>query len=420
VIAFWVIAAALVTAAVLFVVPALVRRPGASSADTAAQNVALAQARLAELQADAAAGRLEPDQLEALRTELEENLASELATSARAAGRAAAQASPWPAVAVALALPALAGTFYLLLGNPRAIETPVAQSAPAGHPAGAGADPASIEQMAERLVAKLATEPDNAEGWFMLGNTYMALRRYEDAAKALSRARELVGDDARVLLRYADAKAMAAGGRLSGEPFEIVRSVLAREPENPTALWLAGMGYSEGGDDASALAAWEKLLPMLGDEPESANEVRALINTARQRLGKPPLAAAAAPAAAPATPAAAGPASLEVSVRLDPALASRLQADDTVFVYARALSGPPMPLAAVRRRAAELPLTVTLSDAQAMAPGLNLSSAREVRIGARVSHTGNAISQPGDLRGEVAPVKVDAGRVEVVISEVVR
>jgi len=420
VIGFWAIAALLVAAAVLFVVPPLVRRTRFAATDVAAQNVALARARLAELDADLHAGRLDKEQFDALRAELEETLATDLAAASSAPAANGQPPSVWPALVVALALPAFAGTIYLLLGNPGAIDAPTAAAMPAGHPGGAP-DAATVEQLLERLVARLDKDPDNAEGWYMLGNTYMALKRYPEAAKALARARDLTGGDARVTLRYADALAMSAGGRLAGEPFKIVLGVLEREPANPTALWLAGMGYAESGDDARAVEQWQKLLPLLSGEPDSVNEVRGLINAARTRMGQPPLEPAAAPAPAPETPAAsAAQVALTVNVRLDPALASRVRPDDTLFIYARAMSGPPMPLAAVRKRAADLPLSVTLSDAQAMAPGLNLSSVKEVRVGARISRSGNAITQPGDLRGEVAPVSTGAGSVDIVIVDEVR
>jgi cytochrome c-type biogenesis protein CcmH len=169
---------------------------------------------------------------------------------------------------------------------------------------------------------------------------------------------------------------------------------------------------------------------MLADQPESLAQLRSLINEARQQLaqaGEAPTTEAPSAGPAPAAPApapaqkATGGAALSVKVSLDPALRERLAPGDTVFVYARAVEGPPMPLAVVRRPATELPFTVTLDDSMAMVPAMSLSRFDSVRVSARVSHSGNAMPQSGDLRGEVSPVKVASSSViEIVINEIVQ
>jgi len=429
-IAFWLIAAVMVGAAVLVVAPALLRARSEGAIDRAQQNVAIARERLAELEEDRAAGRLANEEFEPLREELEAALASDLKAEARPAERGHGP-SPWPAMAVALLLPVLAGALYLSLGTPGAIDGASIADAGRGigHPSvGGNGEPASVEEMVARLQARLKEQPDDAGGWVTLGNTFMSMKRFGDAVEAFSRAHALIGDDPRLLVRYADALAMAAGGRIQGKPFELVWRALAADPDNPTALWLAGMGYAEKGEYQQAIAQWQRLEPMLADQPESLAQLRSLIDEARQQLaqaGEAPATATPGAEPAPAMPAqpqkAASGAALSVRVSLDPALLERVAPGDTVFVYARAVEGPPMPLAVVRRPATELPFTVTLDDSMAMMPALSLSRFDTVRVSARVSHSGNAMPQSGDLRGEVSPVKVASSSViEIVIDEIVQ
>lgn len=431
-IAFWLIAAVMVAAAVLMVAPALLRARREGAPGRSEQNVAIARERLAEIEDDRAAGRIGTDEFDQLRAELEAALASDLDEESPATDQARS-ASPWPAMVVALLLPVAAGALYLGLGTPGAVDGSAIRDAAsrAGHPAvGADDAPASVEEMVARLQARLQEQPDDAGGWVTLGNTFMSMQRFAEAGEAFRRAHELVGDDPRLLVRYADALAMAAGGSIAGKPFELVWRALAAEPDNPTALWLVGMGYREQGDLHQAISHWQRLVPMLADQPEPLAEVRALIDDARAQLAQegdaapPPAQTAQANdvPAAPATGAKAGvgPA-LSVKVQLDPSLRDRVAPGDTVFVYARAVDGPPMPLAVVKRPASELPLIVTLDDTQAMMPDMSLSRFDTVRVGARVSRSGNALPQSGDLRGEIAAVKVaSSAAVEIVIDEIVR
>jgi len=212
--------------------------------------------------------------------------------------------------------------------------------------------------MAERLEQKLEAQPNNAQGWYLLGRTYMQMRRYGEAAKAFETLHGLVGDEPGVLLPWADAIAMQQGGKVS-----------------------------------------KRLLPQLQGDPASQQEVQALIAKAEKALGRTVEVDAAAVAKAQAG----GGARLVVTVALDPALKDQASPEDTVFVFARALNGPPMPLAVVRKQVKDLPLTVTLDDSMAMMPQMKLSAFPQVRIEARISKSGQATPRSGDLKGEVAP-----------------
>lgn len=399
---FWILAAAMLIVAIGLLIPPLFGRRALHDQDRRAQNVAIARERLKELEAEHASGNLDDQALAQARRELEEALADDVAGGQEAAAPAGPRRSPLMLGIVAVLVPLLAVGLYLKLGNPEALNPEAAVAGPVAQ--GHGGKQMSLPEMARGLEAKLAEQPDNAQGWYLLGRTYLQMRRFADAARAFEKLHALVGDEPGVLLPWADAIAMQQGGKVTGKAFELVQRVLEINPHEPTALWLAGMAHEQQGDHEQAVRHWKRLLPQLENDPESRKEVEALIARAETALGHPVEVDAAAVARAPA---AGGGARLTVTVELDPALKDRVRADDTVFVFARALSGPPMPLAVVRKQAKDLPLTVVLDDTMAMMPQMKLSSFPEVRIEARVSRSGNALPQSGDLEGEVAPVRSD-------------
>ena len=204
--------------------------------------------------------------------------------------------------------------------------------------------------------------------------------------------------------------------------------MLAVDPDHQRALWLIGISDYQQGQFAAAIDAWNRLLPNLPADSDIARSVRAQIEDAQAQLGQAPaepaLPAVTAPPAAPADAAAAPQAGtqarLTVHVRLDPKLADRLDPGATLFVFARAAEGPPMPLALHRARAGELPLTVTLDDSTGMMPTMKLSMFPQVVVGARISTRGDASAQSGDLQGLSMPL--DSTRrepLELVIDRVV-
>ncbi len=416
-IAFGLIVAAMIAGALLFVLPPLWRRQAAAGPDRDRQNIDIARARLAELEREHARGDISAEELAAEREELEQTLLSDLeatGTATPAAGEPE-KGSRWAAVATAVATPVVAVALYLVIGAPQAINPDAAQPAAAATESPHGAM-GTLDEMIAGLEQKLEQQPDDLNGWFTLARAYMATGRYADAVSTLEQVHAKAGDHPAVLLSYADALAMSKGGRLSGKPAELIQKALALEPENVTGIWLAGMAADEAGEYETAIGYWQRLLPKLTDDPKSAGEVRSLIARAEEKLGQP-VAEAASAAAKPETPAA-GNATITVKVSLDPALENAVTPTDTVFVFAQAVQGPPMPLAVARHQVKDLPLEVTLDDSMAMMPAMKLSSFPKVRVGARVSKSGNAIPQTGDLSGEVAPVTVAAGSaVDVVIQK---
>jgi cytochrome c-type biogenesis protein CcmH len=247
-----------------------------------------------------------------------------------------------------------------------------------------------------------------------------ALGRFQESADAYAHLDKLVPNDPTVLADYADALGMAQGRTLAGKPYELAKRALSIDPKHKKALALAGTAALDVGDFDNALRYWQALGKELPADSEDAGQVRAIVGdvmmkaaAAGQVLGsRPRQDTAQAPAPGPAAKSVSG------SVSVAPEIAPRIGKGDTLFIFARAENGPRMPLAILRGPAQQLPTTFTLDDTQAMAPNMRLSSADAVRIEARVSRSGNAAPQPGDLVGTSAVVKPGARDVKVVIDKV--
>ncbi|MCE9640738.1 MAG: c-type cytochrome biogenesis protein CcmI, partial [Betaproteobacteria bacterium] len=232
------------------------------------------------------------------------------------------------------------------------------------------------------------------------------------------RAAAILKDNADLLADYADALAMAQGRRLDGKPLQIIERALQIDPMQWKALALAGTAAFERKDYRKAIGYWEKLQSQAPQGSEFARQVGANIEEARELGGIKPLARAEPKADAKAQKQAAG-ASVDGTVTLSRELAGKAAPTDTVFVFARAVEGPRMPLAIVRFQVKDLPAKFHLDDSLAMSPEMKLSKFPDVVIGARVSKAASATPQAGDLQGSSKPVKVGAAGVNVVIDQVV-
>jgi cytochrome c-type biogenesis protein CcmH len=233
----------------------------------------------------------------------------------------------------------------------------------------------------------------------------------------------LIPDDPGLLADYADALAMAQGRKLAGQPAALADRALTIDPKHKKALALAASAAMEARDLDRALGYWRRLLAELPAASDDARQISAVIaevesakGDARSVAGTKPRRAAAPVAAAPAKDA--GTAAIAGRVDITPSLAAKVALTDTVFVFARAVEGPRMPLAILRIPAKELPKDFILDDSMSMSPSARLSSAEAVVIEARISKTGNAMPQPGDLSGKSAPVKPGAIGVRVTIDQV--
>lgn len=307
---------------------------------------------------------------------------------------------------------------YALLGRPDAMN--VGPGADNGAAQANGQSDAAhsmntgdIQGMVGKLEEKLKADPNNAEGWGMLGRSYAAMERFPEAVEAYRKGLKIRPDDAEILADFADAQAMVQGRKLEGEAAEAVAKAVKIDPNNFKALSLAGTIAFEKQDYKQAVALWTRAVERAPtDNPPLAQQLREALAEARQRAGMPPDTANNAAAAAAAT---AG-AHVSGTVSLAAALKDKVSPEDTVFIFARAAAGPKMPLAIVRKQVKDLPFTFTLNDSQAMSPQMKLSGFQDVVIGARISRSGQAMPQDGDLAGQTEGVKVGAENVKVEIS----
>ena len=316
---------------------------------------------------------------------------------------------------------ALAVAGYATFGSPSlagwgAGPAVAAAAAPAPESGASDVDPRTvglqqIATMVDSLAARMKERPDDAEGWTMLARSYTVLGRFAEALPAYARAIELEPKNAGLLADYADAVAATKGTVANPESSALIARALAADPNHPKALALAGTAAYDRADYTGAIRLWQRIADALPADSELRQQVQSSIVEARQRAGGD------APVAAGAVSNSASAVSGVVSI--DTALAARAAPDDLVFVFARAAEGPRMPLAVLRARVAELPLTFRLDDSMAMAPNARLSGARSVVVGARISKTGNATPQPGDLAGESAPVAPGASGLAIRIDKVV-
>lgn len=286
---------------------------------------------------------------------------------------------------------------------------PVVAAAPVADPE-ERAPRQQIEGLVGKLVDRLKEKPDDATGWLMLGRSYTVLGRDDEALAAYAKSAALRPNDATTLADYADAVTVKSGGRATPQSDALVARALAAEPTHLKSLALAGTSAFEHGDFATAVRHWEKMAQGLPADSPDMPRLQASLDEARRRGGL-----AAAPAAAKSVAVAAGP-TITGTVALAPALEAKASPTDTVFIYARAAQGPRMPLAVIRAQVKDLPINYQLDDSMAMAPNAKLSGAAQVIVSARISKSGNAIPQAGDLAGESAPVAPGATGVAVTIS----
>lgn len=410
---FLIIAVLLIAIALLFIVPTLLgrgKREASSSRSEA--NLSIYRDQLRELDADLAAGTLSQEQYQEARNEIEGRL---LEDSSASEEEATPSGGRWMLIAAVVTVPVLTISLYWLLGKPEGLK-PHLQTAEVGQPQ--GATQAQIEAMVSGLEQKLKTQPNDAKGWAMLGNSYGVLGRFNASAAAYGRAAALAPDNAQLLADYADVLAMAQGKNFQGEPEAIIQQALKADPANIKALALAGSAAFQRKDYNAAINYWQNLVKLLPADSDFMRSVSGSIAQAQKLAGQSP---AGAQTANTQNQPAAGNATVSGTVNLDPALRAHVADTDTVFVFARdaaVLHGPP--LATLRKTVKDLPLTFTLDDSMAIMPNMKLSSASRVVVGARISKTGNATTRPGDMEGLSQPVKIGESGIAIRIDAEVK
>jgi cytochrome c-type biogenesis protein CcmH len=317
----------------------------------------------------------------------------------------------WMIVLIALVLPVCSGVLYWHYGAYEVIENPELAQAKKPEPVVAAPD-MSLDEMIDAIKQKLQQNPEDARGWFALGKTLMAKQAFEQGLAAFERTNQLAPNEPGVIFSLADAMAIVNNGKIEDSTLALINQGLSIDPVNPSGLWLAGLAEEQRGNFKKAHQYWVDLLPKISNDRESSYEVRSLITMMEERdpeivkfdENSPP----------------ADFASVVLAVDINEDLRNQSDPEDSVFVYAKAMNGPPMPLAVQRIKVRDLPAEIRLSDSDAMIPNMKLSLFDQVIVGARVSKSGQPVAKPGDYFIEVESVdsQNNTNAIELLINQV--
>jgi cytochrome c-type biogenesis protein CcmH len=412
-----------------FVALPLMRKQVTSGITSDELNLAVFKQQLAELDNDLASGVLDQARYDAARRDLEKELLSDISEEKQPGeSKNSGQIMAWSALVTPLA----ALLIYQFIGSPEII-THLADQPPGAPPTASSQTQSQgrstenlppMEELVKRLAAKLKEEPDNLEGWIMLGRSYTAMNDPSAAIDAYQRAMDINDKHVGLLLAYAQTIASNSRNDFTGRAAPMVEKAFQLEPDNPNALWTAGILAYQRTDYQDAVDRWSKLRGMLKPQSNEIEAVNEALDDARAQLGLPTeeselpnIVQAEKPM--PEKAGATGDKSIKVEISLSPEIEDKVKPDDLLFIYAKAMSGPPMPLAAVRKRVSDLPISISLDDSMAMMPQMKLSEFAQVLVGARISLSGSPSAQSGDLEGEISAVSPGQSEtVKVVINSV--
>ncbi len=396
-ITFIILISCLIAIALFFVLPPLLGHYKVSQTLHNELNLAIYQQHLKELEEESE-DDLSPEQKDSMRQELKKSLLQDIEEKENTEDASnLKQRSGILAAFIGISIPLLALAIYGLIGPAELPEILAGQAALAEQTQEThnGKPLPNIAQMVAKLEQRMKKDPENAKGWLMLGRSYMYMQRLNDASKAFKKSLMLDKNNPQTLADYAEVLAMIRKGNMQGKPAEYVFQALKLDPGLPKALWLAGAAKMQIKDYQSAIDYWQRLMQKHALGGKGTLELQKRIDMAAQAMrdsGKQPQLKKATAQIENKTV-------ITVEVKLDPALASKAKPKDTLFIYAKAVGGPPMPLAIVRKQVKDLPLKVILDDSMAMTPRARLSNFERVYVGARISKSGNAAPGEGDLQG---------------------
>jgi cytochrome c-type biogenesis protein CcmH len=310
-------------------------------------------------------------------------------------------------VILVLVIPVFVISVYSFIGNPNSIEKLVLVS-DLKNSKNNSEKLVSVEQMLNRVERRLLDEPNNSDDWLMLANSYVVLKRYPEAIRAFENLYRLKGDDPSLLFRYADVLAMANSGIFAGKPSELIKKALRLDPQNTMGLWLAGLVAYEEGEINEAINYWQNVLPKLEIGSEEEKNIRKYIQFAKENnnisiqndnsITQEEIEY-----------------SLKLNIELSPNFTS-VNKSKVVFIYAKPINSPNnMPIIVLRKTVADLPLLVEMNDSMSMLPSNKLSDYKSVQVLARISKSGNAKSEIGDLIGVVDSVSTTSRNITKLI-----
>jgi cytochrome c-type biogenesis protein CcmH len=416
---FWFIAWAMTLLVLGLLLWPLLKRQESSKKGEGEKALSVYRQQFAELEQDLKNALLTDEQYQQSKRELERRLLEETGPA-----EATPPAGVWPvnsrAVVVVLAviIPTISGLLYWTLGNPEAI-TLSSASSPAAQGGSDNAHRTSegLDALSERLKKKLEQNPNDGVGWALLARSYVEIGRHADAVPIYEKAMKLIPDDPQLLVDYADALGVLHGRKLAGKPELLIQQALKIDPNHVKALMLAGTLAFDRKDFGQAAQHWERASANLPTEAEGEvrQELLSGIAEAKGLAGVKPVMVKAVGLAAPSTKSGGQATAISGTVSLAPGLAGKSGPTDTLFVFAREMNGPPMPVSIVRATNNELPFTFQLDDLTSPMPSRKLSDVGTVVIVARLSKSGQAMPQNGDLEGMSQPVKPGAKQIAVVI-----
>ena len=358
-------------------------------------NVRIAQQRLAEIETELENEQLSDADFNTAQTDLEDTLLTEI--QREEGSESLKNSGPLPVLIVATLFPIAVIALYLILGSANHVSTD-------DQSVTTDTSTRSPDALLAELKLRLEQNPTDREGWAILANAMMSLGEYAQAVGAYEKLYALTGDDAEVLVGYADALTMAEEGALNDRVITLLDRALKIDPEQPQALWLAGMAAEARGDLPRALEHWRRLKPALHADSQAQSELQALIDRVTELAISRGLAVKDHPQTVQRLNRPTTPVTLTVRIEIAPALATQIESSHTLYVYARSNAGDRIPVAAVRRSAGELPLELVLDDRSSLMGTSVLSDYNTVTLSAHISRTGDAIRQPGDLVSESIPV----------------
>lgn len=404
---FWVLLLLMLLVAVVILIYPLLRTKGSAAIAYKDSNLGLYDDKLAELETDLGEGRIDHEQYQLARQEIDRELLLDIPTESRETASvhytSEVRRQPGLALMISVFLPMVALLVYMKLGMHASTDmqqahtqTPVAQ---AQQPGQAG----SLEDMTRSLADRLQQKGGSQEEWAMLGRAYKHLGQHMMSVKAYEQANKMT-PNAQLMIEQAESMALGNSQSFTPEARALVMRALELEPDNLNVLWFAGVAEFQAGNYRNSIEHLSRLSDEAKKDPEVERSLRLYIDKARSQLiaaGEDiPTTDEIIGAAAVSGDVAASGANVQVKVDVSSEVRSRFNPGDTVFVYAKAAAGPKMPLAAQRLTLAQLPATVTLDDSMAMMEGMNMSAFGSVVISARVTTTGSAIAKAGDYIGQ--------------------
>lgn len=375
-----------------------------SSQDKA--NTKIYQLQLLDLEKEHAQGLISSAAFERSRAELLGRMLEDTALTDTHADKNPQRA--WvSAVVVAVLLPVAAMSTYMWLGQPQGLERTMVATEESDNFA-------NLEGMAASLAQKLSANPGNPEQWVMLGRTYRALSQFDKALPAYQKALELAQVDD-IALERAEVLALMRGGDFSGEPWAVIRQVLAKDARHFNGLILAGSASYAQEDYKKAVQYWQQARSQLDDKAQAVKGLDDALSKAREKAGEA-LPAAKGVSSSPSSAQTSG-AVLSGRVSIDPGVKAKMAPTDVVFVYATPADGQKMPLAIVRKTADNLPFDFVLDDSTAMNPASKLSSQTKVTLKVRISKSGDAMTRSGDWTGVLENVAVGSRNLKLVVNQ---